>query len=181
MKYHIWTEGCQMNVADSRRLASALEQMGYAPTKKPGDADVIVLNTCVVRQSAEDKAIGRLSSLWPLKDKNPEIEIEETQEKIRIPLSALRLLAEILKETSQGRSAGFVQSADERDGRVLWYHASAASQQDRGGGSPRGYHADGSGQRVDLRPVPAPCRGTAGILCRTTDFTQSGREVPRIR
>ncbi len=64
-----------MNVADSRRLASALEKLGYAPTKKPKEADVIVLNTCVVRQSAEDKAIGRLSSLKPLKDKNPELVI----------------------------------------------------------------------------------------------------------
>jgi tRNA-2-methylthio-N6-dimethylallyladenosine synthase len=64
-----------MNVADSRRLASALEQMGYEPTKKPEGADVIVLNTCVVRQSAEDKAIGRLSSLRPLKDKNPKLVI----------------------------------------------------------------------------------------------------------
>jgi tRNA-2-methylthio-N6-dimethylallyladenosine synthase len=75
MKYHIWTEGCQMNVADSRRLASALEQMGYEPTPKPDQADVIVLNTCVVRQSAENKAIGRLSSLRPLKDKNPDLVI----------------------------------------------------------------------------------------------------------
>jgi len=75
MKYHIWTEGCQMNVADSRRLASALEKMGYEPTKLPQNADVIVLNTCVVRQSAEDKAIGRLSSLRPLKDKNPNLVI----------------------------------------------------------------------------------------------------------
>ena len=64
-----------MNVADSRRLASALEQMGYESTKKPKDADLIVLNTCVVRQSAEDKAIGRLSSLRPLKDKNPNLVI----------------------------------------------------------------------------------------------------------
>jgi len=75
MKYHIWTEGCQMNVADSRRLASALEQMGYKATKQAQDADVIVLNTCVVRQSAEDKAIGRLSSLRPLKEKNPDLVI----------------------------------------------------------------------------------------------------------
>ncbi|MCB2209430.1 tRNA (N6-isopentenyl adenosine(37)-C2)-methylthiotransferase MiaB [bacterium] len=75
MKYHIWTEGCQMNVADSRRLASALEGMGYEPTKKPDKADVIVLNTCVVRQSAENKAIGRLSSLKPLKDKNADLVI----------------------------------------------------------------------------------------------------------
>ncbi len=64
-----------MNVADSRRLASALEQMGYLPTRKPKEADVIVLNTCVVRQSAEDKAIGRLSSLRPLKDNNPNLVI----------------------------------------------------------------------------------------------------------
>jgi tRNA-2-methylthio-N6-dimethylallyladenosine synthase len=75
MKYYIWTEGCQMNVADSRRLASALEKLGYEATKKPREADVIVLNTCVVRQSAEDKAIGRLSSLRPLKDKNPDLVI----------------------------------------------------------------------------------------------------------
>lgn len=73
MKYHIWTEGCQMNVADSRRLASALEQLGYEPTRQPKEADLIVLNTCVVRQSAEDKAIGRLSSLRPLKDHNPDL------------------------------------------------------------------------------------------------------------
>lgn len=64
-----------MNVADSRRLASALEKLGYEATKKPREADVIVLNTCVVRQSAEDKAIGRLSSLRPLKDKNPDLVI----------------------------------------------------------------------------------------------------------
>jgi len=75
MKYHIWTEGCQMNVADSRRLASSLERMGYEATKLPQEADVIVLNTCVVRQSAEDKAVGRLSSLRPLKDQNPDLVI----------------------------------------------------------------------------------------------------------
>jgi tRNA-2-methylthio-N6-dimethylallyladenosine synthase len=70
-KYHVWTEGCQMNVADSQRLGSALERLGYEFTGKAEDADVIVLNTCVVRQSAEDKAIGRLTSLRPLKIKNP--------------------------------------------------------------------------------------------------------------
>ncbi len=64
-----------MNVADSRRLASALEKMGYTPTRKPNEADVIVLNTCVVRQSAEDKAVGRLSSLRPLKNHNPNLVI----------------------------------------------------------------------------------------------------------
>ena len=67
MKYHIWTEGCQMNVADSQRVASALERLGYQATPHAEEADVIVLNTCVVRQSAEDKAYGRLNSLRPLK------------------------------------------------------------------------------------------------------------------
>ncbi len=75
MKYHIWTEGCQMNVADSLRVASALEHLGYAPTHQPEEAKVIVLNTCVVRQSAEDKAYGRLQSLRPLKEKRPDLVI----------------------------------------------------------------------------------------------------------
>ena len=71
MKYHIWTEGCQMNVADSQRLASALEALGYEAADKPENADVVVLNTCMVRQSAEDRALGRLGSLKPAKKKNP--------------------------------------------------------------------------------------------------------------
>jgi tRNA-2-methylthio-N6-dimethylallyladenosine synthase len=60
-----------MNVADSQRVASALERLGYHATRQPGEADVVVLNTCVVRQSAEDKAYGRLHSLRPLKEQNP--------------------------------------------------------------------------------------------------------------
>jgi tRNA-2-methylthio-N6-dimethylallyladenosine synthase len=75
MKYYIWTSGCQMNVADSTRVASSLEELGYRPTRQAENADVIVLNTCVVRQSAEDKAYGRLTSLRPLKVKRPEIVI----------------------------------------------------------------------------------------------------------
>jgi tRNA-2-methylthio-N6-dimethylallyladenosine synthase len=64
-----------MNVADSQRVASALERMGLSFSARPEEADVIVLNTCVVRQSAEDKAYGRLSSLKPLKEKNPHLVI----------------------------------------------------------------------------------------------------------
>jgi tRNA-2-methylthio-N6-dimethylallyladenosine synthase len=75
MKYHIWTEGCQMNVADSQRVGSSLEHLGYASTAMAEDADVIVLNTCVVRQSAEDKALGRLTSLRPLKERKPDLVI----------------------------------------------------------------------------------------------------------
>ena len=71
MKYHIWTEGCQMNVADSQRVASALERLGYRAEADIEQADVVVLNTCVVRQSAEDKAYGRLTSLLPVKKRRP--------------------------------------------------------------------------------------------------------------
>ena len=75
MKYYIWTSGCQMNVADSQRVASALEKLEYEATDDIEQADVIVLNTCVVRQSAEDKAYGRLSSLRPLKKRRPDVVI----------------------------------------------------------------------------------------------------------
>jgi tRNA-2-methylthio-N6-dimethylallyladenosine synthase len=71
MKYHIWTAGCQMNVADSERVGAALERLGYRFVPRAEQADVIVLNTCVVRQSAEDKAYGRLHSLRPLKERRP--------------------------------------------------------------------------------------------------------------
>jgi len=64
-----------MNVADSIRVASSLEELGYDSTPRAEQADVIVLNTCVVRQSAEDKAYGRLSSLRPLKEKRPDLVI----------------------------------------------------------------------------------------------------------
>ncbi len=68
--YHIWTIGCQMNKADSDRLESALVQLGLTPTQTPKEADVVVLNSCVVRQSAEDKVVGMLSSLKPLKQRD---------------------------------------------------------------------------------------------------------------
>mgnify|MGYP003760359403 CR=1 FL=1 len=75
MRYHIWTEGCQMNVADSSRLSRALESLGLSATSDASQADLIILNTCVVRQSAEDRALGRLNSLRPVKLANPNLMI----------------------------------------------------------------------------------------------------------
>ncbi len=72
MRYHIWTIGCQMNVADSQRVAAGLESLGYQPTDKAEEADVVVLNTCVVRQQPEDKAVGRLNQLKRMKRRHPE-------------------------------------------------------------------------------------------------------------
>jgi tRNA-2-methylthio-N6-dimethylallyladenosine synthase len=71
-RYYIWTIGCQMNKADSERLASALENLGLEESAAPKEADVIVLNSCVVRESAETKVTGMLSSLKPLKQRDPD-------------------------------------------------------------------------------------------------------------
>jgi tRNA-2-methylthio-N6-dimethylallyladenosine synthase len=73
MRYHIWTEGCQMNDVDSQRLAARLEQFAYEATPHAAEADLIILNTCVVRQSAEDKAYGRLNALRAIKKQRPEV------------------------------------------------------------------------------------------------------------
>ena len=64
-----------MNVADSSRLSRALDSLGLSVTSDVNQADLIVLNTCVVRQSAEDRALGRLNSLRPLKLANPDLMI----------------------------------------------------------------------------------------------------------
>ncbi len=67
-RYYLWNIGCQMNRADAYRAQEQLEALGYRPTDRPERANVLVLNTCVVRQSAEDRVVGRLSSLRPLVD-----------------------------------------------------------------------------------------------------------------
>ena len=69
--YRIWTVGCQMNKADSERLGSALDQLGLKSVDKNQDADIVVLNSCVVRQSAEDRVIGNLNIAGSVKKKNP--------------------------------------------------------------------------------------------------------------
>jgi tRNA-2-methylthio-N6-dimethylallyladenosine synthase len=62
-KYLIETYGCQMNVHDSERMAGLLEQAGYQATEDEGDADVIVINTCSVRERAEEKLFTRLGEI----------------------------------------------------------------------------------------------------------------------
>jgi tRNA-2-methylthio-N6-dimethylallyladenosine synthase len=62
-----------MNAADSRRVASELERLGYRPVARAEEADIVVLNTCVVRQQAENKIYGRLGALKPLKAQRPEV------------------------------------------------------------------------------------------------------------
>src|ERR671922_190749 len=62
-KYLIETFGCQMNFHDSERMAGLLEQAGYEPTMEETDADVIVINTCSVRERAEEKLFTRLGEI----------------------------------------------------------------------------------------------------------------------
>jgi len=69
--FYVWTIGCQMNQADSQRLESALSHLGIHPVEKPQDADVLVFNSCVVRQQAEDKVVGNLTATAPLKKQRP--------------------------------------------------------------------------------------------------------------
>ena len=70
--YHIWTIGCQMNKAESERIAARFEELGYRAAPSINDADLIVLNSCVVRQSAEDKVINKLHDLKHLKKEKPQ-------------------------------------------------------------------------------------------------------------
>ena len=75
MNYHIWTVGCQMNVADSRKLAAGLERVGLSAVDAPEDADLVVLNTCSVREHAEDRAIGQLGRLKQLRARGKDLRI----------------------------------------------------------------------------------------------------------
>ena len=74
-KYHFWITGCQMNYADARQVVSLLEKQGYQATPRAEDADVIVLQTCTVRQQSEDKAYNKLRALQSLKQSRPDLTV----------------------------------------------------------------------------------------------------------
>ena len=75
-KLFIKTHGCQMNEYDSNRMADALrESHGLEVTDSPDDADVILLNTCSIREKAQEKVFSELGRLRPLKEKNPDLVI----------------------------------------------------------------------------------------------------------
>ena len=66
-KLYIKTYGCQMNVYDSARMADVLAPLGYTPVDEPDGADMVILNTCHIREKAEDKVFSDLGRLKPLK------------------------------------------------------------------------------------------------------------------
>ncbi len=72
-KYLIATMGCQMNVYDSEVLAGYLESMGFAKATVEADADILILNTCAVRQKAEEKVLSKLGTWRTLRENNPDM------------------------------------------------------------------------------------------------------------
>jgi tRNA-2-methylthio-N6-dimethylallyladenosine synthase len=72
-KFFIRTYGCQMNEHDTEVLAGILMQLGYEPTDVKENADIILLNTCAIRENAEDKVFGELGHLKPLKQQKPDL------------------------------------------------------------------------------------------------------------
>jgi tRNA-2-methylthio-N6-dimethylallyladenosine synthase len=74
-RYFIWTIGCQMNKAESRQIAGYLDSVGYQAINSFSNADLVILNTCVVRQSAENKVLGTLGLLKGLKNEQPNLQI----------------------------------------------------------------------------------------------------------
>ena len=73
--YTVETYGCQMNVHDSERIAGLLDEAGYLPAKVGVQADIVVFNTCAVRENADNKLYGNLSFLAPIKKANPQMQI----------------------------------------------------------------------------------------------------------
>jgi len=73
--YTVETYGCQMNVHDSERIAGLLDEAGYVPVVEGNQADLVVFNTCAVRENADNKLYGNLSFLAPVKKLNPKMQI----------------------------------------------------------------------------------------------------------
>ncbi|EWM16974.1 tRNA-I(6)A37 thiotransferase enzyme MiaB [Kutzneria sp. 744] len=73
--YEIRTFGCQMNVHDSERLAGMLEDAGYTPASEGGAPDLVVFNTCAVRENADNKLYGTLGHMRPMKTANPDMQV----------------------------------------------------------------------------------------------------------
>lgn len=72
-RYKILVYGCQMNIADAERMEGQLQAAGYARTEETADADIILINTCCVRETAEDKVYGKIGEIKKVKEKNPNL------------------------------------------------------------------------------------------------------------
>ena len=74
-RFHVWTLGCQMNRSDSEEMAGRLLAAGCAEAPSLDEADLVVINTCAIREGAEQKVIGRQGHLSKMKAANPGLRI----------------------------------------------------------------------------------------------------------
>ena len=82
-KAHVITFGCQQNEADSERLYGMAEEMGYQKTDEPSKADMILVNTCAVREHAELKALSITGGFKKYKENNPDVILDILRKKGR--------------------------------------------------------------------------------------------------
>src|SRR3954463_1098319 len=130
-KVYIETVGCQMNVLDSELVIGALRKHGYDLTDSPAEADVLLFNTCSVREHAEEKTFSALGRVRPVKQRNPDAVIgvlgcmaQKDQELIRKrapyvdmivgrgPLAEVRALGKKVKPTREPQLAVSLGRAD---------------------------------------------------------------------
>ena len=71
-RYHVTTFGCQMNVHDSERIKGLLESPGWARRRRRDDADVLVFNTCTIREKADERFLQHLMNARAMKQRDPE-------------------------------------------------------------------------------------------------------------
>src|SRR5690625_1221601 len=83
-KFLSQTYGCQMNEHDTEVMAGILTEMGYKPTTTTEDADIILLNTCAIRENAENRVFGEIGHLKPLKLEKPDLIIGVRSEERRV-------------------------------------------------------------------------------------------------
>ena len=101
--YIVYTFGCQMNEHDTETIKGLLEQMGYRATEDRKVADIILLNTCAIRENAEDKVFGELGHLKSLKTEKPDLLLGD----LGVALDALGLTLDLLvAQIPEGRNDG---------------------------------------------------------------------------
>jgi len=110
--YFVKTYGCQMNQSDSERIVGWYESKGWVPTKGIEKADEVVINSCSVRQTAEDRVLGLVNNLSKLKANNPKLKIILTGCLLRYPLTDLRKKmpqVDEFKKIEEFKTAGVVR------------------------------------------------------------------------
>ena len=129
-KYFIQTFGCQQNEADSERLAGLCTAMGYVPTDTPDNADIILVNTCAVREHAEKKALSIIGNYRHIKKENPNLIIgvggcmvtqQSRSDKLKtsypyvsftFDTGALQMVPVLVKNALDGKKRSFIHSEE---------------------------------------------------------------------